>query len=75
MPAYLATMCNKDGSTPLGECPEYELEAADRSDAVYKFCNAHPHQEIVSIGRKDEILAYEKRYNIPRKTPILIICE
>ena len=70
MPAYLATMCNKDGTTPLGECPEYEIEAADRYEAVAKFCKEYPHQEIISVGLKEQILAHEKDWGIVRKTPI-----
>jgi hypothetical protein len=69
MRAYLVKMCNMDGSTPLGECPEYEIEVEDTQDmhdARHKATTLHPEQEVVSIGLKSEILAYEKRYNLAR---------
>lgn len=69
MRSYLVKMCKKDGSTPLGECPEYEIEV----DEMERIHHAHdlavrkyPDQEVVSIGLKMEILAYERKYNIPR---------
>lgn len=71
MKVYLVQMCNKDGSTPLGECPTYEIDVPDelighsaRNYAANKALNDHSEQEIVSIGLKSEIEAYnQSRFN------------
>lgn len=68
MKTYLVQMCNEDGSTPLGECPTYEIDVPDdvegayaRTYAVNKALDDHPEQEVVSVGLKSEIEAFNSR--------------
>lgn len=60
MPTYLFELCNDDGSTPLGRCPEFEIEGADHLEARGKVLNAHPGHEVVSWGLKSDIEASRK---------------
>lgn len=62
MKAWLVTMCKADGSTPLGESPEYELEAEDYISARAKAHSEHPGEEIVSLGLKSDIERFNKEY-------------
>lgn len=64
MRTYLIKMCNIDGSTPLGESPEYEIEAEDAYMAMEFAYKEHPDQEIVCWGRKDYILKMRKEFGI-----------
>lgn len=61
MKTYLIKLCNQDGSTPLGQCPEYEVEAEDYLDAQAKALREHPGTEVVSWGLKSDIEAFNKR--------------
>ena len=63
MKTYLIKLCNQDGSTPLGQCPEYEVEAKDYLDAQSKALSEHPGTEIVSWGLKSDIEAFNKTWN------------
>lgn len=64
MRTYLIKMCNIDGSTPLGESPEYEIEAEDVRGAFNIAYKEQPDQEIVSWGSKDDILKMRKEFGI-----------
>lgn len=64
MRTYLFKMCNADGSTPLGESPEYEIVAEDAHKAFNIAYKEHPEQEIVSWGFKDDILKMRKEFGI-----------
>jgi hypothetical protein len=64
MKTYLIQLCNEDGSTPLGQCPTYEIEGEDYLDAQFKAMKAHPGTEVVSWGLKSDIEAYNKRWNL-----------
>lgn len=64
MKTYLIKMCNIDGSTPLGESPEYSIRAEDAQGAFSIAYKEHPDQEIVSWGLKDYILKMRKEFGI-----------
>ena len=64
MRTYLVKMCNADGSTPLGECPEYEYVSEDYHSLMERVFKEHPEQEIVSWGLKDYILKMRKEFGI-----------
>lgn len=69
MKTYLVQMCKEDGTTPLGQCLEYQIDVEDhqnRDDAAFKAYSEHPGEEIVSIGLKTEIEAFEKEWGIAR---------
>lgn len=62
MNRYLVEMCKVDGTTPVGECPEYEIAATDIDDARGKALTGHPDEEIVSIGLKSDIQNSRVKY-------------
>lgn len=64
MKTYLITLCNADGTTPLGQCPAYEVDGENYLDAQAKALREHPGTEIVSWGLKSDIEAYNKRWNL-----------
>jgi hypothetical protein len=53
MNKYIVKMCKIDGTTPLGECPEFEIFAKGLNDARNKICIEHPEYEIVSWDHAD----------------------
>lgn len=55
MKTYLITVCNKDGSTPLGMCPEYEILAEDYYNLLSVLEEKFPECELVSWGLKEDI--------------------
>lgn len=54
MPTYLFELCKGDGTTPLGECPTYEVTATDHVEARGKILAQHPGHEVVSWCPKEE---------------------
>lgn len=58
---YVFRLCREDGSTPLGQCPRFEVEATDYLDAHAKVLKAHKGHEVVSWGLKSDIDAYNER--------------
>lgn len=54
MTTYLFTICRDDGSTPLGQCPEVEVEAEEYLDARRRVLAENPRHEVVSWGVKSE---------------------
>jgi hypothetical protein len=66
---YLVTKCKEDGSTPMGECPEVEVEALmlpwhnDYQSLLAAFYKLYPEWQIVSWGLKEEILAHRAAHN------------
>lgn len=69
MKTYLVTKCKKDGSTPLGQCPEVEIEAEQLEghnsyqSLMVRFFELYPGWEIVSWGLKVEIQRMKARNN------------
>jgi hypothetical protein len=61
MATYLIELCKQDGSPPLGQCPEVEVEAENYLDAKEKAIGANPGHEVVSWGLKSEITQARKR--------------
>lgn len=55
MKTYLVQLCKIDGTTPLGGCPEYEIEAKDYYDLLKVIYNQYLGYEIVSWGNKRDI--------------------
>lgn len=55
MKTYIITICKEDGTTPLGACPEYEVEAEDYYHLLTVVANNYKGYELVSWGNKQDI--------------------
>ena len=68
MKRYLIELCRTDGTTPLGQCPMYDVEGVDVHDAINKLLRLIPGTEVVSVGLKSEIEDMWKRHHQPPKS-------